>query len=154
MPADPAVQVTLHLFDAFPGVQDQGLVLLELGHDVPLRVDQGLTADVILWHLGEVGLADLDVVAEHVVIADLQASDARPLPLFLLQSCYIPAGLLGLLLQGIQLRGEAFLDYVAVSSLTGGLGRDGRVDEVHNIGQGDQLPLQPGQSGATALMAG
>jgi len=61
--------------------EDPGLQLLELRGDVALGVGQGLASLVGVGNSIEVGLADLDVVAEYLVVADLQRADAGALPL-------------------------------------------------------------------------
>ena len=67
------------------GVEDLFLVGLELGSEEALRADEGLLADVVRRDLGEIGLRDVDVIAEDLVVPDLEGRDARPLPLGLLQ---------------------------------------------------------------------
>ena len=61
------------------GGEDGVLQVLELLGDVPLAVGQGLLADVVRGHLVVEGVADLDVVAEDLVVAHLQAADAGAL---------------------------------------------------------------------------
>ena len=51
--------------------EDAGLVVLELGGGETLGVDQGLFALVIGGYGLEIGLGDLDVVAEDIVKANL-----------------------------------------------------------------------------------
>src|ERR1700682_4928412 len=67
------------------GVEDQRLLLLELGRDVALAVHQGLLAYVLRGDRLAVRMADLEVVAEHLVEPDLQRPDAGPLALGLFQ---------------------------------------------------------------------
>ena len=57
-------------------LQDLRLVLAQLRRRVALGVDQRLPALVVLRARGRVRLADLDVVAEDAVVADLQRLDA------------------------------------------------------------------------------
>ena len=52
------------------------LVFLQLGRDEPLRVHQRLLANVVGRRIGQVGLGDFDVVAENLVVPDLQRFDA------------------------------------------------------------------------------
>ena len=51
------------------------LVDLELLGDIPLGVDERLLADPLLGHLVAVCVGHLDIVAEHVVVAYLEARD-------------------------------------------------------------------------------
>ena len=57
-------------------VEDSGLVVLELGRGEALGIDQGLLALVVGGNGLEVGLGDLDVVAEDIVEADFK----EPMP--------------------------------------------------------------------------
>ena len=76
----PVLQVQDLLFRA----QDLLLVLLQLRRDEPLGVGQRLLADIVLRHVREIRLGDLDIVAEDPVVAHLERIDAGPLPLALL----------------------------------------------------------------------
>ena len=67
------------------------LQILQLLGDVPLRVGQGLLADIALRHLAPEGVGDLNIVAEDFVVADFQGADAGPF-----------------LLPGLDLRDDAF----------------------------------------------
>ena len=58
------------------GTQDLIFQFLELLCDVAFAGGQGLLADVALRHLCLIRVADLDEIAKHVVIADLQLGDA------------------------------------------------------------------------------
>ena len=73
--------------DLFLGAQDLLLVFLELRGDEPLRVAHGLLADVLAFQPVQVRFGDLDVVAEHAVVVDLEGLDPRALPFLLLQFC-------------------------------------------------------------------
>ena len=56
--------------------QDPGFVILEVRGDEALGVHQGLLADVVGGHQVQVGLGDLQVIAEDLVVAHFQAVDA------------------------------------------------------------------------------
>ena len=75
------VELAFQLQDALLGVEHQRLVFLQLGRDVALGVDQRLFADVVGRDECHVRLRDLDVVAEDLVVADLQRFDAGARPL-------------------------------------------------------------------------
>ncbi len=66
-------------------VENEGFLLLELRRDVALAVDQRLLADVLGGDRFTVGVTDLDVVAEHLVEANLERPDATALAFMLLQ---------------------------------------------------------------------
>ena len=114
MPADATVQVYLHLLDTVAGVENHGLVFFKLRREEPLAIDEGLLADIFLRHLLEVGIGDLDVVAENVIEAHFQALDAGSLSLFKLQSGEVLFGAAGDLTQFIQLLGKAALYHPAL----------------------------------------
>ena len=54
------------------------LEVLQLLRDKALRIRERLLADIALRHLIAPAVAHLDVVAEHLVVADLERLDARP----------------------------------------------------------------------------
>jgi hypothetical protein len=85
---DPRPQVLedprLDLEDPLVRVEHPVLVLLELRRDEPLAAGDRLLAHVVGGDEGEVGPADLDVVAEDAVEAHLERRDARALALALL----------------------------------------------------------------------
>jgi hypothetical protein len=74
-----AEQLGLARCERLLGGDHLALELGELGGDVALAGRDGLLADVMARHLREVCLGDLDVVAEHAVVADLEVRDAAAL---------------------------------------------------------------------------
>ncbi len=78
-------ELVLELARAFLRAEDFRFHLLELGRDEALGVGHGLLARVVGGHGGEVGRADLDVVAEDLVVAHLERLDAGALLLAALQ---------------------------------------------------------------------
>ena len=74
-------RLVLEVADALLGAEDLLLVLLELRRDEALGVDQRLLAHVVGRDPVQVRLGDLDVVAEDLVVADLERADAGALPL-------------------------------------------------------------------------
>ena len=71
-PAHLAEELGLELLHAVLGAEDLLLPLLQLRREVALGVGQRLLADVVLGHLVEVRLGDLEVVSEDPVEADLE----------------------------------------------------------------------------------
>ena len=74
-------QLVFQLRGSVLGREDLFLVLLQLGRDVTLGVLDRLLADVVGGDLGVrlgLGVRDLDVIAEDLVEADLEAGDAGP----------------------------------------------------------------------------
>ena len=84
LPAQPLEDLELALEDALVGAEHLLLVLLERRRDEALATGDRLLAVVVGRHRVEVRLRDLDVVAEHAVVADLERADAgaRALALF------------------------------------------------------------------------
>src|SRR5205807_3525213 len=66
-------------------VEDEGFLLLQLRRDVALAIDQRLLAHVLGGDRLTVGMTDLDVIAEHLVEANLERADAAALALLLLK---------------------------------------------------------------------
>ena len=111
------VEGPLQLLDPLPGVEYQGLVLLQLRRDEPLASHQRLAPGVVVGHLGQVGVADLDVVAEDLVVSDLEAPYAGALPLPVLEPRDVLAGVPGGQAQLVQLGGEPLPDDAPVPRL-------------------------------------
>ena len=61
--------------------EDLVFVLLQLGCDEPLGVDQGLFAHVFGRDVGQLPFGYFEVVSEDFVEADLQRTDSRALAL-------------------------------------------------------------------------
>ena len=59
------------------GAEHLGFACFEVGRDVTLGVRQRLTALIVRWHLVAVRVRDLEVEAEHLVVANLEARDTR-----------------------------------------------------------------------------
>ena len=74
-------QLVLQLLRLLVGREHLFFVFLQLRRDVPLGVLDRLLADVFGGNLLAVGVGDLDVVAEHLVEADLEIRNAGPLGL-------------------------------------------------------------------------
>ena len=75
-PSQVQEEFRLPLNPDFFGPQDPGLVILEVRGDEALGVYQGLLADVVGRHQMQVGLGDLQIIAEDLVVAHLEAVDA------------------------------------------------------------------------------
>ena len=84
--AEVGEELVFEFLGAFLGAEDLVLVFLELGGDVAFGVLDGLLADVVGRDLGALGVGDLDVVAEDLVEADLEAGDAGAPDLFGLEA--------------------------------------------------------------------
>ena len=66
------IQLRLEGIDAVLGAEDLCLVFLQLFSDVTFGADQGLLADPFRWHKVLESVPYFDVIAEHIVEADLQ----------------------------------------------------------------------------------
>ena len=111
--ADLPEEAGLQLRDALPGVQNQRLVFLELRREEALAADQRLLADVVRGHLRQVGVGDLDVVAEDPVVADLERLYARPLPFLGFQVGQVLPCVVGRRAQVVQFLRESLPDDIA-----------------------------------------
>ena len=83
--AERAEQLGLAHGHPLLGAEHPRLVVLELRRDVPLGAGERLPPLVVGGHLGGVGVGDLEVVAEHLVEADLERRDPGALALALLE---------------------------------------------------------------------
>src|SRR5690606_11292513 len=79
--------LVLDLVRSLARVEDLVLVVLELGGDETLAVLERLLAEPIVRHLVAMRVRHLEVVAENLVVADLEARDSRALALRLLKAC-------------------------------------------------------------------
>ena len=79
--AESVEELALALLDAFARREHALLVLLERRRDEALSVRDRLTSLKVGGNQMKIRLRDLDVVAEHLVEADLERLDARALPL-------------------------------------------------------------------------
>ena len=80
-----AIETPFEAGDTLFGAEDLLLVLLELGEDVALGVGERLLACPVFGYLIIVGGAHLDVVAEDIIIGDLEGGDTRALTLAALE---------------------------------------------------------------------
>ena len=143
-----AEQAQLDLVDALLGVEHQRLVFLHLGGDVALGVDQGLLADVVGGRQPGVGAGDLDVIAEDLVVADLEGLDAGALALDAFQVGDPLAGMAGALHHPIQLGGEAGADDAGVGEGGGRVIGDGGFEQGQLIGAQVEVAQHVFQAGA------
>ncbi len=72
-------QPALHCQDLLLGVEDQCFVFLEFRRDVTLGIDHCLFTDVVVRDFGGVRVRHFDVIAEDLVVADLQRRDTGAL---------------------------------------------------------------------------
>ena len=117
------VQAGLDGVDAVFGREDFLLVLFQLFGDITLRIHQGLLADPLRRNLVPIGVADLNIVAENVVVGYFERADAGAfrLPLLHLQEVILAACAEGAEL--VQFCIHARADDGALPHLDGGLGR-------------------------------
>ena len=124
------------------------LQVLQLLGDVPLPVHQGLLADVGVRHLVLEGVGHLDVIPEHLVVADLQGADAG---LFLLLGLDLRQDALAAVHdvpQAVHFLVVAVPDEAAFPDGEGRLVADGGADVGADLRQVLQLPGQLRQPAA------
>ena len=85
---DPIAQLcekaVLERNDLLLRAEDLRLELFEFLGDEPLRIREGLFPNVVRRYAVAAAVAHLDVVAEHLVVADFERLDTRAIPLALL----------------------------------------------------------------------
>ena len=89
--------------------------LLEFLSDIAFAVGERLLADIILRHSVRVGFADLYVIAEYAVIADLELADTGPFTLALLDRRDLPLAAGGEVAQVIDFFMVASTDQAALA---------------------------------------
>ena len=143
------VELALQLQDALLCVEDQRLVFLQLRRDVALGVDQRLFADVVGRDERRVRLRDLDVVAENLVVADLQRFDARALPFDRLQVGDPGPGVARRQVDAVEFGREAGADDAGRGERGGRVVGDGGCEQRGNVGAGietlEDWKLEAGQ---------
>ena len=108
--------------------QNLALEFLERGRGEALGADQSLLALVVGGHALEIRFRDLDVVAENIVVADLQRRDAGALALCRLQFCDHAARAGREAAQFVDLGAQASANHVAVARIDGRLVGQRRCD--------------------------
>ena len=79
-------ELVFQLRDALARRQERVLELLELVREIPLARHQRLLADIVLRQLGDARtVGNVDIIAENLVVADLELLCARALALALLE---------------------------------------------------------------------
>ena len=135
----PGEELVLQRHHPLRGGEDLALQVLELLGDVPLRVGQGLFADVALRHLTPEGVGHLDIVPEDLVVADFQGADAG---LLLLPGLHLRHDALAAfenVPQAVHLFVETVPDESALPDGEGGLVADGLRQPPADVLQGVQL---------------
>jgi len=110
-------------------------VLLQFRRYEPLGIGKGLAADIVGRDVGQIGFRHLDVVAEDLVIADLQGADAGAGLFLRLQPGDEPLPLAADTAQLIQFPVVAIGNHPAVPQDKGRILRNRRPDEAGNIRQ-------------------
>ena len=128
------------------GRQDLVLQILQLLGDEPLAVHQCLLADVCIRHLVLKGVADFNVIAEHLVVADLQGADAGGLFLLGLHLRDDALAALQDVPQAVHLFVKAVPDEAALPDGKRRLVADGSGDALADIVQSVQLRRQLAQA--------
>src|SRR5207247_7907549 len=110
---------------AFLGAQRPRLVLAQRRRDEALGADQRLPALVVGRHERQVRARHLDVVAEHLVVADLERRDARALALRRLEAREPAPGVARRLAQLVHLSVAPGADEAGESRVRRGRGGEG-----------------------------
>ena len=144
-------QFVLQFQAAFLGGTDVVFQLLEFRGDEPLGIDQGLLADEVVGKFGGLAAAQFEIIAEHPVVADLEASKARALPLPPLQFQDHPLAVAQQDEEPVQFLVEPFADQVAFPQTDRRIVADGRLDQDVQVGEFVELFGQPPEQGRGAV---
>ena len=140
-------QLALACQGPFAGTQRLVLERLQFRCQVALGVLERLPARVVGRQLRCLGTADLDVVAVHPVVADLQVGDAGTRPLALLQLQQVAAGIATDGAQFVEVGIEAGGDDAAVAQQGRRLCLQRSVEHVPQCGEVRQIGSQRGEPG-------
>ena len=143
--ADLPVDGRLQLLQPVARAEHPVLVLFQLLGVEALRVDERLAADVVLRDAPTMSVGDLQVVAEHLVIADLEVGDAGALALLPLQPRDVGARVLRGHAHPVHLLGVAFADHFPLPRVALRVVCDGRLDALHRTAARVQLRREPRQ---------
>ena len=109
------VQLALAVAGALLRRQRLVLEAFQLGRDEALGVLQRLAAPVVIGHLVELALGDLDVEAVHAVVLDAQVGDAGALALAFFEIEQEGAGVVAQRAQLVELGIEAGGNHIAIT---------------------------------------
>ena len=135
-------QLVFQFLRLFVGREHFFFVFLQLRRDVALGVFDGLLADVIGGNPFAVGVRDLDVIAEHLVEADLQVRNARPLGLLGLIAGDPLLAAAGEFAEIVQLGVEAVANESAVARRKRAIVQQARLQHAAQARDKDRSPLQ------------
>jgi hypothetical protein len=130
----PDKELQLEFLEARLRAQNLALEFLERGCGEAFRADQRLLALVVSGRALGVGFGDFDVVAEDLVVADLERGDAGALALRGFQTRDDAARVEGQRAHLVDLQVEAGADGVAVARIDRRLIADGGVDLRRQVG--------------------
>ena len=105
----------------------------ELLCDIALAVCQRLLADIMLGDCVNIGLADLDIVAEYTVISDLELADTGLFALPLLNGSDLPLAARCQIAQGVDLRVVTGSDQAALAQQDRRIVNDRGLDQVVDV---------------------
>ena len=143
----------LKLVDASFGREDLLLIDFQFLGDVAFGIDKCLLAYPLLRDLVLEGVADLDVVAEYVVVSDFQRADARAFYLALLHLQEVVLAAPGDVAELVQFRVHAGGDDIALAELGGGVGGHRATDVAEEAAAAAQLPDHTVEFGHAAAAA-
>ena len=122
------------------------LQILELLRDEALAVHERLLADIVLRHLVFKGVRDLDVVPEHLVVADFQRADAGALLLARLHGGDDALAAVENVAQAVDLRVIALADHLALADGKRRLIDERLADEGGDVAERIELVVQLAQA--------
>ena len=145
-------QVALQRVAALVGVEDLYLQLFQLRGGKTFSVHQRLLAFVVRRRQMHVGPGDFNVIAEDVVEAHFERSDARSFALTLFKLGKNAFGVLPQIAQLIELGMKAGANHSAFTQQYGRFGMYRLLQEFVNIRQLIQLVMQPADAGRLEML--
>ena len=145
-------ELVFQLDGAVVRAKDAPLQLLELRRDVALAIGEGLLAYVLRGRLVLIGVGDLDVIAEHAVIADLQFRNPRAFALLGLDLRDDPLPIAHIALELVQLRAVAGFDDAALPDGKRRVLHNGAVDQLQHIVERIQILVNARKHGRLRIL--
>ena len=136
-----AEQFIFEFRDPFLGTQDFGFEFFQFAGDVPLGIREGLLADPFLRYVALERTGHFEVVAEDLVVADLQFRDAGAFPLLGFDGGEVPLTVRDDVAEFIEFGTVALFDHAAFPDREGRVFGDGLLDEGHDVFQGVDVRL-------------
>ena len=139
--ADLLEQIVFQLLQPVLGSQKGVLYIFQFFSNISFAVDQGLLADITVRYQAGLSLADLQIIAEHTIVTDLQIFDAGRFLFLCFQLCQPGSAVCGGTPEPVDFRVITGLDQSAFPKGYGRFVTDGFIQKSGNIVQRVQFFL-------------